>query len=299
MSIRTDLALEAAETTAKAAAGTLPKGVLVQEETLDGVSITTVTVTGEEGAAALGKAPGQYITVETGPFAAPRMTTEPEIAAMAKKLRSLLPPQGTILVVGLGNPHITPDDVGPRTADLILATRHLSEQAAETGGLPDFRPVAVLAPGVLAQTGVETGEVVASLCKSLAPAAVIVVDALAARSLSRLGATLQMADSGISPGSGVQNRRFALSRETLGVPVISMGVPTVVDATTLAHNLLRFPEGEEAELRGLFLPEGEGMMVTPRDVDLLVERAAKVLSLTINKALQPDLTLEEITYLVS
>lgn len=295
MSVRTDLALEAA----KPFGDSLPNGVTVEEEHKDSVAITTVRVTSEEGAKSLGKPMGSYITVETKPFASPNINTHPEIEAMAERLRTLLPQEGLVLVVGLGNIHITPDAIGPRVADQILATRHIAGDSAEKGGLEGFRPVAALAPGVLAQTGIETGEIVASVVRDVRPAAIIVVDALASRALSRLGCTLQIADTGIAPGSGVQNRRSELSRETLGVPVISMGVPTVVDGTTLAHDLLNKPEEDVGDLRQLFGPQGQQMMVTPRDVDLMVERAAKVISLTINRALQPNLSMEDITYLVS
>ena len=212
---------------------------------------------------------------------------------LAEELRRMLPPEGMVLVVGLGNAQITPDALGPLTVRQILATRHIPAQLAEQTGLSGLRPVAAIAPGVLGQTGIETGEIILSIVRDLSPAAVVAVDALAAGSPERLGCTIQISDSGISPGSGVLNARKELSRQSLGVPVLSLGIPTVVDGGTLVCGLL----GCEDESR---VPEeARAMMVTPRDVDALIERGAKHLSLALNAALQPQLSLEEISYLVS
>ena len=146
-----------------------------------------------------------------------------------------------------------------------------------------FRSAGLL-PGVLGQTGIETGEIIAGVARAVRPAAVITVDALAARRLSRLGCTIQMSNTGITPGSGVGNARTALNQETVGVPVIAIGVPTVVDAATLAIDLLGEgkAEKEEQRLRELMEPRGTAMMVTPREIDLLVERAARLVALSIN-----------------
>ena len=174
---------------------------------------------------------------------------------------------------------------------------HIRGEIARAAGLEGLRPVAVLAPGVLGQTGIETGELLAAAVEQGKPAAVIAIDALASRSLSRLGCTVQLADTGISPGSGVGNKRKELSRETLGVPVIAMGVPTVVDAMTLAADLL----GEEDAHRLLtkVQPDGRAMMVTPREIDMLIDRAAFLCSLAVNTALQPTLSPDDILALVS
>ena len=157
-----------------------------------------------------------------------------------------------------------------------------------------MRPVAVLAPGVLGSTGVESGEAVAALAAALRPGAVLAVDALAARSLSRLGCTVQLSDAGISPGEGVGNRRPSLRRESLGVPVIALGVPTVVDAASLACDLT----GNETAAREV-TPRGASMIVTPREIDLLVDRAAAALAMAINRALNPSLSQEDFAALVS
>lgn len=290
MNFRTDLALEQTESIGEQ---NLPAGVDVSSAKYDSILVHCVDITSKEGAQAIGKPQGRYLTVELPPFYSSNQSSEKEIEALAREIRKLLPGEGTVLVVGLGNIHITPDALGPRTCDLILATRHIAGELAKSSGLGELRPVAAIAPGVLGQTGVESAEIILSLVKSLSPVAVIAIDALASRSLERLGCTIQVANSGISPGSGVMNRRFELSKATLGVDVVSIGVPTVVDADTMVGELsgaCTHPEQRE---------RAQQMMVTPREVDLLIERAAKVLSLSINHALQPHISVEDIGYLVS
>lgn len=288
MPYRTDLAAEAEILTGQQ----LPAGI--RQETMEAGSLRIHRVGVEAGEAEriIGKPAGEYITVTTPPFSGAAEVTEEEIAAIGRELASLLPEEGLVLVVGLGNNDITPDAIGPRTIRQVLATRHIGAELAGQSGLEGLRPAAALAPGVLGQTGMETSEVIAAVVKEVKPAAVVVVDALAARSASRLGCTIQLASSGISPGSGVMNARKELSEATLGVPVVSVGVPTVVDASTLLFDLM----GEDAAARE---PSGMPMMVTPREIDVLIGHACKTLSLAINKALQPSMTLEELGYLVS
>ena len=210
-----------------------------------------------------------------------------EIDAAADCIRSLLPQEGTVLVVGLGNSSITPDALGPQVAQHILVTRHLTEELARSLGMGSLRKTAALIPGVLGQTGVESGELTAALVNFIQPSAVIVVDALAAQDYGRLGRTIQISDSGIAPGSGVQNSRKELSRRTLGIPVLSIGVPTVIDAATLA-----------AQLTGSSCEQAhQTAMVTPREIDRLIGHSAKFIALAINKALYPELSLEEIGFL--
>lgn len=295
MGFRTDLALEAV----KPHDGDLPPGIEQTERQEGNLKIHRVEISDEKAARLVGKPAGDYVTVTVPAFSGAAELSEEEICAIAKEISDMLPPDGLTLVVGLGNNDITPDAIGPRTARQILATRHISGDLARQNGLPGLRPTAAIAPGVLGQTGMETAEIIRSLVKDLKPSAVIVIDALAARSASRLGNTIQIANSGISPGSGVMNSRKELSRESLGVPVISIGIPTVVDATTLASDLLDSAEEDIEKRRGLFEPEGAAMMITPREIDVLIGHACKTLSLAVNKALQPDMTLEEIGYLVS
>lgn len=268
MNGRTDLALEAA-----------PDGGDGVEQTVreqDGVRLTHTWVRTCEASARMAKPMGHYVTAEVPPLSEREERLEQQARVIARSLGPMLPAQGTVLVVGLGNEHITPDALGPQAADMVLATRHISGEWARSMGLDDLRPVAVVRTGVLGQTGVESAEVVHALCRTLQPSAVVAVDALAARCLHRVGCTVQLCDTGIAPGSGVGNNRAALTAARLGRPVIGVGVPTVVDAATIARDL----GGTEADA-------GAGMMVTPREVDVMVRRAARLVAMAINAALQP------------
>lgn len=294
---RTDLALEARELWQESAGKTtrLP-GVKARETKLQGYPLTRVDILDEAGEQALGKPVGSYRTLDLTAFwQRGDGFFDRAVQAAGQQLRELLPEQGTVLVAGLGNRAMTPDAVGPLAADSVLVTRHLlSAQPKQFSG---FRAVAALHPGVLGTTGIEAAEAVLSLTERLQPAAVIAVDALASRRTERVCAALQLSDSGIVPGSGVGNHRAALNRDTLGVPVIAVGVPTVVDAATLAADLL------EAAGIGDIDPERlrsgqQGLMVTPRDIDLQVRELGKVIGYAINWALQ-DLEIEEINALLS
>ena len=291
MVFRTDLAVEARELLEKDIGGTDYFTQRYRDVTLTRLKIKT-----PEAAGKMGKPEGTYLTFDVPPFSDDFRDPAARIELIGKELASLLPQRGLILVAGLGNTEITPDNLGPKTAKGVLATRHITGELARSTGLDDLRPVAVLAPGVLGQTGIETGELLYSVTQKLRPAALIVVDALASRRLDRLGCTVQVSDTGISPGSGVGNARPKIDRQTMGVPVVSMGVPTVVDAMTLAADLLG---REEAGMEEEISPRGEPMVVTPREIDLLIDRAAKLVSMAINHALQPSFTLEDLGTLVS
>ena len=292
MEIRTDLALERAGELHDE--GGLPKGVSVRQESRYGTRATVVTVTSRAGETALGKPRGTYITVELGrvlrrekgSFESAAQCISDYLKDMLK-LSSRLP----VLVAGLGNREVTPDAIGPLTADHILVTRHMVEAVPETFG--EFRPVSATVPGVLGTTGVESAETVRALAERIGAAAVIAVDALAARDTGRLCSTLQICDTGISPGSGIGNRRSALDQKAIGCPVIAMGVPMVTDAATMASDLFQRAgmEVEVAQLRKV----STGMIVTSGDIDRRVREIARVLSYAINSALHADLTLEELT----
>lgn len=266
--------------------GDLP-GVRSEETDCGPFQLTKVEVMNKEGAEAIGKPVGHYRTLHLGELLTRRSAHFAEgVDAVAKQVRALLPAEkGTVLVVGLGNRAVTPDAVGPRMTEQLLVTRHLVEQLPDTFG--SFRPVAALAPGVLFATGVESGEIAQSVAKAIRPDAVIAVDALCAQSPDRLGCTIQLSDTGIAPGSGVGNARFALNRETLGVPVIAVGVPTVVRASTLAQQC----GDRDAERLS-------SLLVTPKDIDVMAEEAARLLGYGISLALQPGLTLEELEGLI-
>ena len=284
---RTDLALEMRESLEDENIS----GIETEFFESSGASITKIKVLNEDGARRLGKPVGTYITAEIPKLTKFCADENRLVDILSKELLSLLPPQGTVLTVGLGNESITPDALGPLSCEMILATRHIDGELSRSAGLGTLRPSAVFSTGVMGQTGVETAEVIKGLTELISPSAVIVIDALAARRLSRLGRTVQMSDTGIVPGSGVGNRRSAINREILGVPVISIGVPTVVDALTLAQEL----SGTEIEKSD----ESRNMIITPREIDLVISRAARLVAMTVNKALQPHISTDEMMTLVT
>ena len=256
MQNRTDLAVELAENTAVRGEECVKNGVHLWRATIDATA-----------AAQLKKPAGDYLTA-TLPPQDDDATLESAARVLGEELRNLLPASGTVLVVGLGNRAITPDALGPCTAAQVLATRHIPRELANRVGLQHLRPCAVVTPNVLGNTGIESEELVAGVCRAVQPAAVIAVDALAARSTARLGCTVQLCNTGIAPGSGVGNNRRALCRETLGVPVIGMGVPTVVDMAAVAQS-------------------EKPLLVTPREIDLVIDRASRLLSMSVHAALHP------------
>ena len=270
---RTDLALESVQAAcSRPEAGTIPGG-RSRERTREGYAVTDIRVEDEDGAQALGKPVGRYVTVDLGPyFRREADYFDRGVRCLAGELAARLP-EGPVLAAGLGNRAMTCDAVGPTSIDNLLVTRHMIR--AMPRQFADFRPVAAVCPGVLARTGLEALELVRGAVERVRPAAVIAVDALAARDSARLCATVQLSDTGLVPGSGVGNRRSALDRGTLGVPVIAVGIPTVVDADPRA---------------GLFL--------TPRDIDQRIRELGRLLGYGITLALQPSLTAADVTALL-
>lgn len=294
MAFRTDLAVEAIENHKSAAA--LPH-VRQSDRTLEGFAVHEVRILSEDAAREIGKPQGRYLTLELDALIRREEDAFPRACkALSTLLRELLPRpnDGPVLIAGLGNRMITPDAIGPQTADHVIATRHLVAQSPAI--FADWRPVSALAPGVLGQTGVETGEVICGVLDRVRPAAVIAVDALAAGRLSRLLRTVQLADTGITPGAGVGNARAALNEETLGVPVIAVGVPTVVDGATLAHEIssqLGQPDCEA--LDDLSQP----VMITTRDIDREVADISRMIGYAVNMALHPHLSVADIDLYLS
>ena len=265
--IRTDLAEEAAALAAEKSEH-IP-GVRQRKRERLGCHITEVEITSHTGEQRTGKPMGRYVTIHL-PGGEDR--ERPGAETVAEELARLLDwdREGSVLVAGLGNRAITPDAIGPWAVENILVTRHLQKE------LPGcFCPVSAVSTGVMGQTGVESGELIQGIVEKVKPSWVIAVDALAARSVERLCNTVQIADTGIVPGSGVGNARKALNRESLGIPVIAIGVPTVVDAATLAEDLT----GTAPE------DSSRGMMVTPRDIDRRAAETARIIALGINLAL--------------
>lgn len=294
MAFRTDLAVEAIENHKSAAA---LSHVRQSDRTLEGFAVHEVRILSEDAAREIGKPQGRYLTLELDALIRREEDAFPRACkALSTLLRELLPRpnDGPVLIAGLGNRMITPDAIGPQTADHVIATRHLIAQSPAI--FADWRPVSALAPGVLGQTGVETGEVICGVLDRVRPAAVIAVDALAAGRLSRLLRTVQLADTGITPGAGVGNARAALNKETLGVPVIAVGVPTVVDGATLAHEIssqLGQPACEA--LDDLSQP----VMITTRDIDREVADISRMIGYAVNMALHPHLSVADIDLYLS
>ena len=293
----TDLAMEVRNRNV-AAGMAEPEGIRVEEAHMKGVTVTRVFVESEEGQRYVNKPVGRYVTLEVEALRSrDRRGQEKAADVLAKELAALLPEnRGTVLVTGLGNAAMTADALGPRTAEQVMATRHFVQAVPEQVD-ERVRAVSVIAPGVLGATGVESMEAVRGTVGAIDAGCVVAVDALAALDVKRLGTTLQLTDAGISPGSGLGNRRSELSRETLGVPVIALGVPTVVYAATVARevleNTLHTREVEE-HMRAWEAGDAGRMVVTPKDIDVLIRDAAALIAMGLNLALHPGVSRREI-----
>jgi len=313
--IRTDLAVEATEKHPYNDSDTIPGVSIEHQEHCNGsIHLTRVTIQTEEGVRALGKSIGTYITLETAPLGQNDGESHRQVSRLlAKQLQDLIqklapgtPP--SILAVGLGNGDVTPDALGPHVLGHLLITRHLrTGQFTLPTFSADAASVCGIVPGVMAQTGMETAEIIKALTDQLQPDLILAVDALAARSVSRLGTTIQLTDTGIHPGSGVGNHRHSLTRDSLGVPVIAIGVPTVVsaaaivadtldtwidllstesDSQSFAHELLSMSPNEKYDtIHQLLAPRFGPMFVTPKDIDETVKRISFTVSEGINIAL--------------
>ena len=286
-----DLALEAAEqlgVVGKNARQT--EGVRVNEALRDGYTVTSVIITDECGSRALQKPAGRYVTVDLQPYFQRQDRFFPRgVHCLSRQLRRLLPrlqPEDTVLVAGLGNRALACDAVGPAAVENLLVTRHMVQGSPSL--FRSFASVAAIATGVVGQTGIETLELIAGAAQRISPAAVIVIDALCARSRHRLCATVQLSDTGLSPGSGVGNHRAAIDRAALGVPVIAIGIPTVIAGSTLTQELTGAPTEDAADL-----------FLTPRDVSSRVTELGRLVGFSISAALHPQLTVEDITGLLS
>lgn len=291
---RTDLALEVHELRGK------DSGITVDEQFVEGFKVTRAFIAQGEGEKLSGKSAGKYITIDVGEMRRfDKMQFERCASVLSSEIVSLIPEgDGCVLVVGLGNESITPDSIGPRVMKKLVVTRHIESIDPLLYKNAGFGKVAAFAPGVLGQTGIESAEIIKSVCQSISPKCVIAIDSLASRRLSRLATTVQLSDGGISPGSGVSNKRAEISRKTLGVPVVSIGVPTVVDAATLAYDLLEESIGETDEkfsgiIDRVLSGGGKNMFVTPKDNDVIAAETAKLLAAAINIAVH-GLSVDEI-----
>jgi len=312
--VYTDLALEASERV-RARTGREIPGVSVEELSRDGIKITRVKIQDEDGAALMGKPPGTYVTIEAPQLRSrSRELADRVSGVIAEELAPLaqLRADATVLVVGLGNWRATPDALGPRVVEQVFVTRHLREMVPpELKGR--MRALCAIAPGVLGVTGIETGEVIRGVVSRVNPDLVVAVDSLAARSLDRIMTTVQLADTGIQPGSGVGNRRLSVDRESVGAPVIAVGCPTVVYAMTIAmeaigqvsHHVPQAADlrtylqgldarGKQEFLGGILRPIMGEMVVTPKEVDADVEEMARIIAGGINAAFHPGITEEDV-----
>ena len=288
---RTDLALEAKALWQQTAKDTAElTGVCAIEEEISGFLLTTVDILDENGEEALGKPKGTYITLELGALA--RREEDAFVNAaelLGQRLQEILEltEEGSVLVACLGNEAITPDAIGPEASNYILATRHLKERMSTEFSF--FRSVSVFQTGVLGTTGLESAMMVSAVGDAVSPDCIIAIDALASCSLDRLCKTVQISDTGIVPGSGVGNSRAALNFETLGVPVIAIGVPTVVDATTIVTEIAAQHDVALSSEDKL-----SAMIVTPRDIDRHVHDISKLIGYAVNLALHKGLTVTDV-----
>lgn len=313
-SIRTDLAVEARELYKKNSNREVPGVKVDVKKPYEDVSVTTVEIVDEIGSKIMGKEIGQYITIEVPGIKHYDAEAHDKLSeVLAKELEQMIKIKDgqTVLVAGLGNWNVTPDALGPRVVSKLLVTRHLKQLMPEHID-EGINPVCALAPGVLGLTGIETAEIIQGVIEKIKPDYVIAIDALASRKMERVATTIQIGNTGIGPGSGVGNKRMALNKESLGVPVIAIGVPTVVDAATMANDTIDMIIDELIKqskdnkefyeiikkvdknekyimIKEILNPYISDLMVTPKEIDGLIEDMAKVIANSINLALHPSL----------
>lgn len=298
--VYTDLALETVQRTTE-----MP-GLHIEEESVGSTLITRVFVSSPEAADHIGKPEGQYITIENRELIKRSKKAQEQVAkSIANHLTNLIPDSGTVLVIGLGNRMATPDSLGPKVVDRLMVTRHLGD-ILPPEQRKNLRPVAALTPGVLGLTGIETGEIIRGVVDRIKPDLVIAIDALASRSIQRILTTVQITNTGIRPGSGVGNKRSAITQETLGVPAIAIGIPTVVHATTIAQETIEIlvrelkeqhkfyqllddlGDNQQKLIEEILNPWVTNLTVTPKEIDVFMEELADVVSKGLNTALQRD-----------
>ena len=306
---RTDLALERRDLYNKAHnIENDIDGIETEEENVDeNISVSRVKITNEKGEEAIGKKRGNYITVDVKNL---KIANEEEIQktseVVTKELKALLEKHVTekdsILVVGLGNIYVTPDSLGPKVINEVDITRHLLEYMTEVLD-ENTREVSAISPGVLGTTGIETMEILKGIIDNVKPKLVIIIDALASRNIERISSSVQLADTGIVPGAGVGNARKELTESTLGIPVIAMGIPTVVEAATIAADSLTLfikkaqENGESNDflntlqeedkyqiIKEILAPEEYNFIVTPKEIDSLIEKMKDIVARGINFA---------------
>ncbi|RIX54191.1 GPR endopeptidase [Paenibacillus nanensis] len=310
--VRTDLALEAKELAERPGMGAIP-GILSDTTDEDGIKVTVLQVQNEQGSQAIGKMIGHYVTIEVPGLRSGDTELQDRVATQfAKHFESFLErlnisKTARVLVVGLGNWNVTPDALGPLVVENIMVTRHFFELMPDQVA-PGYRPVSAVAPGVLGITGIESSEIVQGIAEQSKPDLIIAIDALASKALERVNTTIQIADTGIHPGSGIGNKRKGLTKDILGIPVIAIGVPTVVYASTIVNNtfemmrnhleahkgdpnqifglLNQMEDNERLQLvREVLSPLGHDLLVTPKEVDQFIEDIANIIASGLNASL--------------
>lgn len=311
-----DLAVEAHDILRGESEQKIP-GVRMEEERLNSINVTTITIENEQGVQEMGKPQGQYITIDAPELRQNNYDIHKDITEiLSQKLQRLmnLNDNTSVLLVGLGNWNATPDALGPQVIDKSLVTRHLFEYSpTELNG--KLRKVSAIAPGVLGLTGIETAEIIRGIAEHVKPDLIIAIDALAAGSLDRIGTSIQLADTGINPGSGIGNKRTQINQDTMGCKVIAIGVPTVVNAAIIAHKCLDilFEELQKNRkfnkfsneinsvdsqfitqvLDGTLSPFKGNLMVTPKEIDSLVKTTARIIAGALGISLHPGIDSED------
>jgi spore protease len=321
-STHTDLALDARDMAQAASKGQDIPGIETESTRENGIRVTKINVLNEEGSRALGKLPGHYITIEVPALRQKDSQLQDRVATkFAQEFEQFLREIGIAkeakaLIIGLGNSNVTPDALGPLVVDNVMVTRHYFELMPEDVG-PGYRAVSAVAPGVLGTTGIESSEIVQGIVEKSKPDFIIAIDALASRSLERVNTTIQIADTGIHPGSGIGNKRKGLTKEALGVPVVAIGVPTVVYASTIVNNafdmmhkhfkeqttntgqILGLLDGMQEDERLLLVkevlsPVGHDLLVTPKEIDQFIEDIANLIASGLNASLHDAVSVENV-----
>lgn len=318
MGIKTDLALEAREIYRKGSNREVPGVDVEVDDKYEGIKVTCVRVTNSVGSKIIGKPEGSYITIEAPGIRHYDGELHNQLSKVfAENLGSIAKDRikGTTLVVGLGNWNVTPDALGPNVVKKLMITRHLKKY------MPDdieagINPVCAISPGVLGITGIETAEIVQGVIDRVKPSSIIVIDALASRKIDRVATTIQIGDTGISPGSGIGNRRMEFSEASMGVPVYAVGIPTVVDGATMANDTIDIMIDEMADksekdsdfyrmltsinkeekymmIKELLYPQVGDFVVTPKEIDSLIDNVSKIIADGINRTLHPDVDPED------
>lgn len=311
LGVSLDLALEAHELLRGATKQEIP-GVQEDIETFPNAKVTTVTILNSQGESIMGKPMGKYVTIEAPEIRFNKGVIDEISSILAEQLKGMLKinPNGTVLLIGLGNWNATPDALGPHVVNFTTATRHLYEfapEAVEEG----MRPLCALAPGVLGITGIETAEIIKGVVDRVKPDCVIAVDALAAANISRISTTIQIADTGINPGSGLGNKRLGINQQSMGVPVIAIGVPTVVQASVIVNEALAKikdslamnlnsalcsnyvnPALSQKIIQEMFQAFEGNLVVTPKEVDELIYNVARIIAAGVAQAVHPGVNEE-------